>query len=73
MPAGRPAREKPPTHNIWLVLPQDFWEDLLKFYKERRAYNSYAEMCRHLIRLGLDVVKAEENGKPSKPGKSALV
>jgi hypothetical protein len=63
------VRKKEETHTQWLVFSNDFWDDLVAFYKERRAYNSYAEMCRHLLRLGLDVAKkaARDDGKQSDP------
>lgn len=65
------ARKKEETHTLWLVFPSDFWTDLVIFFNERRAYNSYAEMARHLLRLGLDVAKKaardELNGKRTKP------
>jgi hypothetical protein len=57
MVVKKAARKKEETHTLWLVFPSDFWADLVIFFKERRAYNSYAEMCRHLLRLGLDSAK----------------
>ena len=67
---GRPiSLNKEKSHALMIMVPAEFWKELQSFYKYRKSYSCYSEMVRHLLRLGLDVVKKEEtNGELNTQG-----
>jgi hypothetical protein len=42
------------TYGLLIQIPMKFKEELERYFEERKSYGSYAEMYRHLIKVGFD-------------------
>jgi hypothetical protein len=61
---ARPAKTTKDTHPLLLQVPNDFWDEMVTYFNLRKSYTSYAELGRHLMRIGLDNVKGKnDSGK----------
>jgi len=59
------TNRKEKTHSLLIQVPKKFREELVEHYEERKSYNSYAEMYRHLIKVGLEVMKNDRHAAAS--------
>jgi hypothetical protein len=51
---------------IIVMVPAIFWKELVECYEQQKLYNSYAEMYRHLLKVGVNALKKDSNGREVK-------